>query len=144
AGLALDDAYPMAALQLGMVFHSEYDPETAVYHDVFSYRLAMPFDERALRGELEALFARHPALRTSFVMDGVRAPLQAVHRRGAPPAAAPCASPSTTGGTGPPPRSPAFPPNGSSASATAPSTGRGPRSSASMPTAWTLASSSSR
>jgi amino acid adenylation domain-containing protein len=80
APLDLDDAYPMSALQLGMVFHSDLAPDSAVYHDVFSYRLAFRFDAAAFRTALEELTARHPALRTSFALSGLSTPVQRVHR----------------------------------------------------------------
>ena len=36
----VEDAYPLAELQAGMLFHSVLSPQTAVYHDVFSSRIA--------------------------------------------------------------------------------------------------------
>jgi hypothetical protein len=41
------DAYPVTALQAGMLFHTEFAPEAGLYHDIFSYHLRMPFDEEA-------------------------------------------------------------------------------------------------
>jgi len=76
----LEDAYPLTRLQAGMAFHSEYSPERAVYHDIFSYHLRAPFDAEALRAALRRLGARHPALRTSFALAGLSEPLQLVHR----------------------------------------------------------------
>ena len=32
----IEDAYPLAWLQLGMLFHSAYAPDSGVYHDVIS------------------------------------------------------------------------------------------------------------
>ena len=43
------DAYPLAELQAGMLFHSAYSPQTAVYHDVFSCRIRTSLDEDRLR-----------------------------------------------------------------------------------------------
>jgi len=77
----LDDAYPLARLQAGMLFHSEQNPEAAVYHDVFSARLRAPFDGGKLRKAIESLTARHPVLRTSFALGGFSEPLQLVHTR---------------------------------------------------------------
>ena len=78
AGLA--DAYPLAHLQSGMLFHTELRPETAVYHDVFSAWVRAPFDPARLRAEIQRAAARHPVLRTSFALSGYREPLQLVHR----------------------------------------------------------------
>ncbi len=76
----LEDAYPLARLQAGMLFHSSFDPEASVYHDIFSERLRGPFDEAALRGSIARVMARHPVLRTSFAIHGFGEPLQLVHR----------------------------------------------------------------
>ncbi|HVB37167.1 MAG TPA: amino acid adenylation domain-containing protein, partial [Vicinamibacterales bacterium] len=35
----VEDAYPVAALQAGMLFHAELDPESAAYPDIFSFHL---------------------------------------------------------------------------------------------------------
>ncbi|HYU34074.1 MAG TPA: amino acid adenylation domain-containing protein, partial [Thermoanaerobaculia bacterium] len=75
----LVDAYPLARLQSGMLFHSELRPETAVYHDVFSAWVRAPFDAALLRCEIQRAAARHPVLRTSFALSGYREPLQLVH-----------------------------------------------------------------
>ncbi|HEX8351635.1 MAG TPA: amino acid adenylation domain-containing protein, partial [Pyrinomonadaceae bacterium] len=77
---AVEDAYPLTHLQAGMAFHSEYSPESAIYHDIFSFHLRGPFDAGALRAALARLAARHPALRTSFALNGLSEPLQLVHR----------------------------------------------------------------
>jgi amino acid adenylation domain-containing protein/non-ribosomal peptide synthase protein (TIGR01720 family) len=76
----LEDAYPLARLQAGMVFHSLFDPEASVYHDIFSERLSGPFDEAVLRGSIARVMARHPMLRTSFSLHHFQEPLQLVHR----------------------------------------------------------------
>jgi amino acid adenylation domain-containing protein len=73
------DAYPVAQLQAGMIFHSEYSPESAVYHDIFSYRLQAPLEEGALRETLRELGRRHSVLRTSFALSGYSEALQLVH-----------------------------------------------------------------
>ncbi|MCL4862866.1 MAG: amino acid adenylation domain-containing protein, partial [Caldilineaceae bacterium] len=81
----VEDAYPMTALQAGMVFHSEKTPGSAVYHDVFSYHLRAPFDLAALRTAIQQLAADHEVLRTSFALTGFSQPLQLVHPSAAIP-----------------------------------------------------------
>ena len=76
----VEDAYPIAALQLGMFYCNELDPVSAIYHDVFSYRIHARFDPAKLAGALERLAQRHPMLRTSFHLVGFSQPLQLVHR----------------------------------------------------------------
>ena len=73
------DAYPVTALQAGMLFHSELAPEAGQYHDIFSYHLRMPFDEEALQATLHQLLELHPVLRTSFNLSDFSEPLQLVH-----------------------------------------------------------------
>ncbi|HEY3581611.1 MAG TPA: AMP-binding protein, partial [Pyrinomonadaceae bacterium] len=76
----VEDAYPLAMLQAGMLFHSEYAAGVATYHDVFSFRLRVPFAEDALRSAVERLMSRHAVLRTSFDVSNFSEPLQLVHR----------------------------------------------------------------
>ncbi|HSF40227.1 MAG TPA: amino acid adenylation domain-containing protein, partial [Thermoanaerobaculia bacterium] len=76
----IEDAYPLAMLQAGMLFHTEIRPESAIYHDVFSFRLRGPLDLAALRAALQEATAQHPVLRTSFDLSAYSEPLQLVHR----------------------------------------------------------------
>jgi amino acid adenylation domain-containing protein/non-ribosomal peptide synthase protein (TIGR01720 family) len=76
----VEDAYPMAQLQLGMLFDSESRPDGTVYIDILSFPVYAAFDEARLRGALAALGGRHPILRTSFDLSGFSEPLQLVHR----------------------------------------------------------------
>ncbi|MGI5532582.1 amino acid adenylation domain-containing protein [Streptomyces syringium] len=73
------DAFPMTRLQIGLVYHSRREEHSAVYHDVFRYRLAMVWDEERFRSAFGRLTARHPALRSSFDLGGFSEPLQIVH-----------------------------------------------------------------
>ena len=77
---AVEDAYPLAELQAGMLFHSVFSAETAVYHDVFSSRIAAPWDEQRVRQAVAAAMRRHAVLRTSLAPSGYSRPLQLVHR----------------------------------------------------------------
>jgi amino acid adenylation domain-containing protein len=80
-GEDVEDAYPVARLQLGMFFHNELNPASAVYHDVFSFRIESGFDREKLVDSLSHLIQRHPILRTSFHLAGFSEPLQLVHRQ---------------------------------------------------------------
>jgi amino acid adenylation domain-containing protein len=73
------DAYPLTKLQLGMIFHSEYAPLTAVYHDVCSYHLQAPLNVQILHSAIEEIVSRHPVLRTSIAMTQFSQPMQLVH-----------------------------------------------------------------
>jgi amino acid adenylation domain-containing protein len=74
------DAYPIAKLQLGMFYCNELDAVSAMYHDVFSYRINAAFDRSKLARALEQLAERHPMLRSSFHIAGFSQPLQCVHQ----------------------------------------------------------------
>jgi amino acid adenylation domain-containing protein len=76
----LEDAYPAAALQAGMIFHSNYDPKSAIFHDVFSFRINAPFDLPNLKKAIGLLTARHSIYRTSVDLTNFAEPLQFVHK----------------------------------------------------------------
>jgi amino acid adenylation domain-containing protein len=76
----IDDAYPLTQLQAGMIFHREYRPGSAIYHDISSFYVRAPFDPAKLQIAVNAMGARHEALRTSFDMVSYSQPLQLVHR----------------------------------------------------------------
>ncbi len=73
------DAYPMAAMQLGMIYHMELSGDAGGYHNVNSYRVAGRLDEDALHAAVAAVITRHPVLRTSLDVVGYRQPMQLVH-----------------------------------------------------------------
>ena len=75
----LADAYPISRLQIGMIYHRELHPDSAVYHDLFSFHLRAPFDLDTARQAITGVLERHPALRTSFDLASFSEPLQLVH-----------------------------------------------------------------
>ena len=76
----VEDAYPIAKLQLGMLFHSGFSSTTAAYHDITSVHLHAPLDLDMLETALDQLSMNHPMLRTSFDLTNLSEPLQLVHR----------------------------------------------------------------
>jgi amino acid adenylation domain-containing protein/non-ribosomal peptide synthase protein (TIGR01720 family) len=77
AGVA--DAYPLSALQSGMVFHSERAIGSYLYQVAMSIHVRCRLDREKLRRAAEAVFARHPLLRTSFDLASFSEPVQLVH-----------------------------------------------------------------
>jgi amino acid adenylation domain-containing protein len=73
------DAYPLARLQAGLLFHSMYGDGVAMYRDTFAFRLRAVFDANALRAAIDALVRRHAIFRTSFHLGDFERPLQFVH-----------------------------------------------------------------
>jgi amino acid adenylation domain-containing protein len=74
------DAYPLAHLQAGMLYHMRLTPGEPLYHNVDSWHLQAPLDLDLFREAVRRVVARHPVLRTSFDLAGGREPLQRVHR----------------------------------------------------------------
>jgi amino acid adenylation domain-containing protein len=83
-GSEYEDAYPMSALQAGMVFHTQLENFSGVYHDIVADHVKCPWDEESFARALAACVEEHPILRTGFLLDGER-PLQAVRRDVEPP-----------------------------------------------------------
>ncbi|WP_193343375.1 non-ribosomal peptide synthetase, partial [Pseudoalteromonas luteoviolacea] len=79
-----EDGYPMSALQAGMVFHTQMDGFSGVYHDINSEHIEYPWHQAHFEAALNACIARHPILRTGFRLQGKR-PLQLVHKSMAAP-----------------------------------------------------------
>jgi amino acid adenylation domain-containing protein len=76
----IEDAYPLAQLQAGILFHSELSAASAVYNNTVSLRITAALDLDSFRLALLRLASRHPLLRTSFHLSGFSEPLQLVHR----------------------------------------------------------------
>ncbi len=74
-----EDAYPIAALQWGMLYHDELHGQ-GMFRDITSFHLRIPFDPETLSYALHKLASAHPILRTSFHFSGYGEPLQIVHR----------------------------------------------------------------
>jgi amino acid adenylation domain-containing protein len=83
----VEDAYPLARLQEGMLYHMAMQPEDAPYHNVDSWLLAARFAPDLFRTAVQEVVARHPVLRTSFDLTSYSQPLQLVHRRAVLPVA---------------------------------------------------------
>ncbi|MFW6012445.1 MAG: amino acid adenylation domain-containing protein, partial [bacterium] len=82
----LEDAYPLAMLQAGMLFHLELAPDEGLYHNVVSFQLEAPFDAAAFDQAMNHIVRQHPAMRTSFDLHSYSEPLQFVHREARLPA----------------------------------------------------------
>jgi hypothetical protein len=75
----IEDAYPIATLQMAMLFYGD-DPEARAYHSVSSATVNRPFDRMRMIRCLQRLLARHEVLRTRFDLAGFSVPLQLVQR----------------------------------------------------------------
>lgn len=76
----VEDAYPLSQLQAGMIFHSDYETGSTLYHEVFPSRIPLRFSQPALEHTLRTLCRRHEMLRTRFDLETYGVPLQLVQR----------------------------------------------------------------
>ena len=76
----IEDAYPLTALQSGMIYHLLMTTDNPMYHNVTSLHIRGTFHEDALRQAVHLLVARHANLRTSFDLGTYSEPLQLVHK----------------------------------------------------------------
>ncbi len=68
-------------MQQGMLFHSLYDPEDDVYVEQMYCKLVGPLDTVAFATAWRQLIQRHAILRTAYVWEDVKEPLQVVLRQ---------------------------------------------------------------
>ncbi len=74
-----EDAYPMSALQAGMVFHTQMEQFSGIYHDIMAEHVRCAWDRECFERALAACIEEQPILRTGFLLDR-RQPLQVVYR----------------------------------------------------------------
>ncbi|HEY0735253.1 MAG TPA: amino acid adenylation domain-containing protein, partial [Herpetosiphonaceae bacterium] len=77
----IEDFYPLAPMQQGMLFHSLYAPSSGVYVEQLSCTLRGNLNVAAFERAWQQLVDRYPILRTAFVWEGLDEPVQMVHRR---------------------------------------------------------------
>ena len=77
-GRHVDDVYPLAPMQQGMLFHSLFEQHTGVDLIQLSCRIEGNLQPQAFRQCWQQVLDRHPALRTSFLAGDGNDPLQLV------------------------------------------------------------------
>ena len=80
-GPGVEDLYPLAPLQEGILFHSLYDPGADPYLEQLTARLEGPLDAPAFAAAWQRVIERHAALRTAFLWKTVDRSVQLVRRR---------------------------------------------------------------
>ncbi len=80
---AVEDIYPLAPLQEGLLFHAQTAPATTAYVEQTSYRLHGTLDPACFEAAWQALLDRHANLRAAVWTQGVDQPVQVIprHRR---------------------------------------------------------------
>ncbi len=77
----VEEFYPLSPVQEGMLFHNLYAPEAGDYVLQSHSRLAKQLDVAAFGRAWQRLVDRHTALRTFFVWEGIKKPIQVVQRQ---------------------------------------------------------------
>jgi amino acid adenylation domain-containing protein len=77
----IEDFYPLSPMQQGMLFHTLYDPKSQVYCEQFSGYIRGNLNVLAFQRAWEKLVERHSVLRTSFIWEGIKEPVQVLHKQ---------------------------------------------------------------
>ncbi len=73
-----EDFYPLTPMQQGLLFHSLYSPNSGEYVVQLGFEVSGLFRAEAFLQSWQLVMDQHPVLRTGFVWDGLRVPLQVV------------------------------------------------------------------
>jgi len=73
--------YPLSPMQQGMIFHTLYNPESDLYLEQHQYILRGMLDVAAFKQSWEQVMQRHAILRTQFMWQDLKEPLQVVWRK---------------------------------------------------------------
>jgi amino acid adenylation domain-containing protein len=76
----VEDIYKLSPMQHGLLFHTLYAPESAVYFEQVTW-VDKNLNVSDLGRAWQQVLARHSILRTAFFWEGLDEPLQVVHRR---------------------------------------------------------------
>ncbi|WP_235526606.1 non-ribosomal peptide synthetase [Nostoc piscinale] len=77
----IEDIYPLAPMQEGLLFESLYNPENQVYFEQLIYTLSGQLNLLAFEQAWQQVVARHSILRTAFIWEQLDQPLQVVYRQ---------------------------------------------------------------
>lgn len=77
----IEDIYPLSPLQEGLLFHTVSEPESRMYFNQTLITLSGALDVAKFREAWERVVDHHAVLRSAFVWEGVKEPVQAVMRQ---------------------------------------------------------------
>ncbi|HYV13611.1 MAG TPA: SDR family NAD(P)-dependent oxidoreductase [Pyrinomonadaceae bacterium] len=77
----VEDFYPLAPAQQGILFHALFAPNSGAYCQQFDYRIKGSLNVAAFKRAWQAVIERHQTFRTAFVWEGLAEPVQVVFRR---------------------------------------------------------------
>ena len=76
----VEDIYPLAPMQQGMLFHSILDPSVPMYMGQMAFRIDSRVNVQSFRRAWEEVVRRHAILRTAFVWENLKEPMQVVRK----------------------------------------------------------------
>ncbi|NDB61177.1 non-ribosomal peptide synthetase, partial [bacterium] len=74
----VQDIYPLAPMQSGLLFQALYDPTSDTYFVQSIFELGGKVDAKALHSAWQAVSDHHPILRTGIIWEKLEEPLQYV------------------------------------------------------------------
>ena len=77
----IENFYPLSPAQQGILFHSLYQPESGVYFGQMLCVLRGDLNVSAFRNSWQKVVDRHPILRTCFLWENVKEPVQVVRKQ---------------------------------------------------------------
>jgi len=77
----IEDFYPLSPMQQGILYHSLAASQSGVYFEQYSWTLQGNLDIIAFRHAWQSVLERHSVLRTCFVWESLKEPVQVVHRQ---------------------------------------------------------------
>ncbi|MEH1989379.1 MULTISPECIES: non-ribosomal peptide synthetase [unclassified Nostoc] len=81
----IENFYPLSPMQQGILFHSLAAPKSGIYFEQFSWTIHGKLNITAFHRAWQHIIERHSILRTCFVWEGLKEPVQIVHRQVALP-----------------------------------------------------------
>ncbi|HEY9800072.1 MAG TPA: condensation domain-containing protein, partial [Leptolyngbyaceae cyanobacterium] len=77
---SIEEFYPLSPMQQGILFHTLYAPKSGVYVEQLSCDI-QGLNIVLFQQAWQQLIARYAILRTSFIWEGIKEPVQVVHKQ---------------------------------------------------------------
>ncbi|MFP4099127.1 amino acid adenylation domain-containing protein [Coleofasciculus sp.] len=77
----VEDIYPLSPMQQGILFHTLYAPKSGMYCEQFHFTIHGNLNISAFKQAWQQLIERHQVLRTFFIWEEVKEPVQVVQKQ---------------------------------------------------------------
>jgi amino acid adenylation domain-containing protein/non-ribosomal peptide synthase protein (TIGR01720 family) len=81
----IEAIYPLSPMQQGMLFHSLYESQAGLYFEQLRCKFSAGLDVAAFQSAWQQMVNAHPVLRTQFMWENLKEPLQIVRRQASLP-----------------------------------------------------------